>query len=584
MGSPWSGRRDIDALVENVEKLTGRRGNGLHRAVTLEELARLNIVAIRRSSSGTKVLPAPPPSPPGLGPVERPTLPEGVQGFGGFGSILLRWNVPSYVGHAHTEIWKASPDNEGKAPVLTEAVIIGTSKATLFTDVVSLGTTFYYWVRHVNTNDVAGPYSDEAGIRVQTSADIGDVINEIGEQLAQSELIAFLQQDIADTQADFENLWAVKEQAGDITAGIGLLAKEDGTSQVAIAASSFVVFDPNEEIVDGEEATLSPLFAIDNGAVYIPSALIRKATIQILEAEQITADHVVAGISIDSPQITAATLVGGDAFFGVGGPYSGYHTHITNDGRIYTDDLYASGYIFGAQIYSTSLYSSEIHGTNITGGSIYGARITTVQNYYACLGDNRSTRFYPWNSGLSVACLPRFSGRHTVSAGRYDSGWKLLSTHLWGAGDLTTSRNLDETRRFRFRTIPRGAIRITMNAPRAGSSRFGGFRLAIVNHHGGVLATSDAFVSALAHSRVLYPGATFTCGQMTFVVDSVVYNGNNKGGMFCRFSNAVTLFGPGWTTNPATAHRIAIRQESAHDDGGFSASMEWDVNNAIDPR
>ncbi|OEE65849.1 hypothetical protein A1OO_08555 [Enterovibrio norvegicus FF-33] len=599
MTSKWNGRRDLDALIENVEKLTGRRGNGLHRALTLQDLADLNIIGIRRSSvsGGSKLIPIPPPSKPGntTSTVERPTLPQGMQGYGGFGAILIRWNVPDYAGHSHTEIWKASPDEEGNAPSLSDAVMIGTTRATLFSDVVSTGATFYFWLRHVNVKDIPGPYTDEGGLYVETSVDISRVIDEIGEQLEDSELIAFLRQDIAQTGETFDNMWGVKQQAGDIQAGIGLLAKEDGTSQVAIAASSVVIFDPNQDTEEGQP-TLSPLFAIDDGNVVIPRALIRKATIQILDAQIITADKVVSGISMESPVITGGTFYGGDAFFGVGGPYGGYHTHITNDGRVYTDDLYASGYIFGSEIHGTSVYSSAVHSTSITGGSIYGARITTIQNYYACLGDNHSARAYPWNGGLSVACLPRFNGHNEVGAGHNDSGWKSLTSNLYSAGDLTTPTHVDEVRRFRFRTIAPGAFRIKMCAPRAGGTRFGGFRLALMNSYGHIVATSDSFTSALGHSRALRAGDTFTCGQMTFVVETAIYNASSEyaqqmgmayrgsGGMYCVFRNAKTLYGVGWTTNPSSTHRLAIRQESAHDYGGFKTIIDWDVNNAIDPR
>ena len=98
-------------------------------------------------------------------------------------------------------------------------------------------------------------------------------------------------------------MWTAKVQAGDIKAGIGIVAKNDGTSQVMVSASQFFVFNPNSP------STTAPLFAIDNGQVVIAEAIIRKATIQILNAEKITADYVKAGVSISSPLINGGQIV-----------------------------------------------------------------------------------------------------------------------------------------------------------------------------------------------------------------------------------------------------------------------------------
>ncbi|MBF4290956.1 DUF1983 domain-containing protein, partial [Vibrio anguillarum] len=105
-----------------------------------------------------------------------------------------------------------------------------------------------------------------------------------------------------DGSAAFKAIWGAKAQAGEISAGIGLIAKSDGTSQVAVSASQFFVYDPNKP------GALVPTFAIDNGAVVIPKAIIEKATIQILQAQTIVADVVKAGIEIASPVIHTGQL------------------------------------------------------------------------------------------------------------------------------------------------------------------------------------------------------------------------------------------------------------------------------------
>lgn len=155
-------------------------------------------------------------------------------------------------------------------------------------------------------------------------------------------------QAIANLQNGAQAMWTAKASAGQITAGIGLIAKSDGTSQVALSASQVFVFDPNSS------TPLAPLFAIDNGQTVIAEAIIRKATIQIIQSEKITADYIKAGVSITTPLINGgqidmgnAFMAGGAAGFGKGGPYGswgwGWHSIIYSDGSIYTNKLNAEG-------------------------------------------------------------------------------------------------------------------------------------------------------------------------------------------------------------------------------------------------
>ncbi len=245
---------------------------------------------------------------------------------------MLSWDRPGYAGHAHSEVWRAATDTFG------QAVLIGTTAATVFSDTVTPGAAYYYWVRHVNIRDLPGPYQGANGVAVATSQDISHVVTALTEQMRQSALVGELTAGIDGAKQRFDTLWAVKAQAGDITAGIGLVANTDGTSQVAVSASQFVVFDPNSAA-----ATLTPLFAIDQGQVVIPKALVETATIQVLHAQTIVADAVRAGIAITTPTLNSAVVNGAELNIGEGGPYAGFHTRITAGGTIFTDFLEASG-------------------------------------------------------------------------------------------------------------------------------------------------------------------------------------------------------------------------------------------------
>ncbi|RWT27735.1 phage tail tip fiber protein [Aeromonas caviae] len=183
-------------------------------------------------------------------------------------------------------------------------------------------------------------------------------------------------QAIADLQNGAQAMWTAKASAGQITAGIGLIAKSDGTSQVMVSASQFFVFNPNSP------STTAPLFAIDNGQTVIAEAIIRKATIQILNSEKITADYVKAGVSISSPLINGgqidmgnAFLSGGAAGFGKGGPYGGWgwgwYTIIYADGSIYTNRLYAEG----GYVRNMTIGNCTIEQDCVVKGTVYAERI-----------------------------------------------------------------------------------------------------------------------------------------------------------------------------------------------------------------
>lgn len=200
----------------------------------------------------------------------------------------------------------------------------------------------------------------------QLSAKTGDIESAVQQQ----------SEAIADLENGAQAMWTTKVQAGDITAGIGLVAKDDGTSQVALSASQVFVFDPNSA------TPLAPLFAIDNGQTVIAEAIIRKATIQIIHAEKITADYIKAGVSISAPLINGgqidmgnAFMSGGAAGFGKGGPYAawgwGWYTMIYADGSVYTNRLRAEG----GYVRNMTIGNCTIDQDCVVNGTVYANRI-----------------------------------------------------------------------------------------------------------------------------------------------------------------------------------------------------------------
>ncbi|ELC7279664.1 DUF1983 domain-containing protein [Aeromonas veronii] len=237
---------------------------------------------------------------------------------------------------------------------------------------------------------------------------------------------------IADLEGGAQAMWTTKVQAGDITAGIGLVANDDGTSQVALSASQVFVFDPNSA------TPLAPLFAIDNGQTVIVEAIIRKATIQIIHAEKITADYIKAGVSISAPLITGgqfdmgnAFMAGGAAGFGKGGPYAawgwGWHTIIYSDGSLYTNRLYAEG----GYVRNMTIGNCTIDENCVVKGTVYAERIVgdvtkmfTHKGAFTIQAYNRARNLVLVQGGITFS--RRVSGSGTIG----------LNLHVYLNGSL----------------------------------------------------------------------------------------------------------------------------------------------------
>ena len=287
---------DSKAVAENMQILTGQKGDKLDKALTYREAAAIGLLKLRRSGSGAIIPenPAPPERDPVWQGVEKPHAPVNVTADGAFHTVTLTWDIPTYKGHAFAEVWRAEFDDAvaDKGNNIAKAVRVGTTLANVYADAVGKGFKAFYWVRFVNKNGYNGPYQSALGLLAETSADVDEII---------------------------------------------------------ASATNFAIYNPakptEKEIIFG---------VTDDGKVGIREAVIKKATIQIIHSEKITADYIKAGVSISAPLISGgsfdmgnAYMSGGAAGFGLGGPYSGWgkgwNSIIYSDGSIYTNRLNAEG-------------------------------------------------------------------------------------------------------------------------------------------------------------------------------------------------------------------------------------------------
>ncbi|HHT8645604.1 TPA: phage tail tip fiber protein [Escherichia coli] len=360
---PWRAGKDLSAVVENMEIGTGQRGDGRHAFVTREELVGLKLARRRASGGGSYALNPGVEIDSSLMVVDFPPKPLNFKATGGFGSVLLEWDMPNYRGHSLTEVWRGTEDD------LADAVLVATTPGQVYGDPVDPGWSGFYWIRFVNAAGVKGPWHAVGGVAAQTQISVQALIDQIKEEAANSPVVEELRQEIKDaegravqeagvqttevvgnlreetlktiggvetritdmdsstseslnevneriTKLDeggskaFLSMWSKKAGADGVTAGIGIVAGKDSSggavSQVAISTSQLFVFDPNDP-----DNTAYP-FAVSGGKVVITKAMISDAVIETLVSQKIVADEVKAGVSITSPVIRSAVIQNGN--------------------------------------------------------------------------------------------------------------------------------------------------------------------------------------------------------------------------------------------------------------------------------
>ena len=205
--------KTLDALYENMEVLTGQRGEGA--AVVMVTDSSGNRVPFYPDGSGGTTDGSGSGSGSGSDGVLTPAYPSTPTGLvvnGGFSVVELDWDAPVYYGHSLTLIWRCPEDN------LSEAVQVGSTAANIYSDPIDPVYEGYYWIRFVNSDGVAGPYNASEGTYVKTQESTDDIINVINDTINDSPLIAQLQAgldgvqeqittiDSEGTQA-FQNMW-----------------------------------------------------------------------------------------------------------------------------------------------------------------------------------------------------------------------------------------------------------------------------------------------------------------------------------------------------------------------------------------
>lgn len=318
-------------LTENMQILTGQKGDRLDKALTLREAAAIGMINLRRNSSGAVVPEVPPDksTDPVWSGVQPPVAPTSVTADEAFHTITLTWDIPGYKGHSYAEILRAEVDN----PAI--AVAIGTTLANVYSDSVGKGYSAYYWVRFINKNGLTGPLHSTAGLKAKTSPDVDEIIA---------------------SATKFAIYNPANPSAKEIIFGV----TDDGR----VAIKEAVIKAATIQILHSEKIT----------ADYI------KAGVSI-SAPLITGGQLDMGDSF---------MAGGSAGFGKGGPYAGWgwgwYTMIYSDGSLFTNRLRAEG----GYVKNITLGNCTIEQDCVVKGTVYAEKIVgdVVRIYDASGGGN----------------------------------------------------------------------------------------------------------------------------------------------------------------------------------------------------
>lgn len=347
---PASLQRYLSNLGEALEIRLGRKGDVRDRAITLRELIDSGMAVDLLNN------PFDPNSPgndfeqnndPGGGDVEFPSAPTGFSASVGFSNVGLFWDYPEtqYRGHSFTEIFRNTSNNQATAQ------LIGSSPGSAYTDfhgTVTNTATYYYWARHVNVNNVRGPFHASSGLVATLSVSTDYLLTLLTDSIASSHLVQSLRDPISNLPADtngsivavtsdvtsLEAQYTVKIQtnssSGTYVSGYGLAnttANGATTSAFIVAADRFAVINPATYNVgqtnNNPASTYTPfvvqsttsnitlpsgeVVAIPPG-VFIDSAFISKARILDLIAGSVQADFLLSSSFVRAPNIHGGTF------------------------------------------------------------------------------------------------------------------------------------------------------------------------------------------------------------------------------------------------------------------------------------
>ena len=291
-------RKDVNAITQTVEVLTGAKGDGLDRALTPRDMAEGGFANISyRTIGGRTLVDLTPVS--SVATADKPTVPSGFSANAAFANVVLSWDRALFKGYAYTEIWRAVSDDFGLADR------IATSIPNVASDPVAMGSSYYYWIRFVNILGETGPLHDTAGVFAQTAPDVPVLQSALTAAIRESELHADLSSriDLIDTPTSglVDTLAAeTSDRIADVLDLQNQIISNDGeilANQTDITTLEVTVNHP----ATGVNANASAIGTLDTRVTNAEGDITTNASdITILEA---TVNHPTTGVNANASAI-----------------------------------------------------------------------------------------------------------------------------------------------------------------------------------------------------------------------------------------------------------------------------------------
>ena len=349
----------LQAAKEGLEVRLGRRGDVRDRAVTLRELIESGLakdLSTRPYDPNADLSVDFVPFFQGPEDLAVPPKPTSLTASAGLTKIILSWTDgwTMFGNHAYTEVYRHSSNSLG------DAIVIGTTAAGLFTDNVDPLTQYYYWVRHVSTTAVKGPFSNSA------NATAGQVTSTF---IANNAVIAAKIADgtIAGTKfaSSIKPIEIVSSLPSAGTQGRTVfltsdnkLYRDTGSAWTSVVPTT----DLTGTVASGQIAD-SAITAAKIGADAVTTAKIadNAVTNALIDTDAVNADSIVAN-AVTASEIAAGTIT----------------TTQIQSGTIVAGDI-ASGTITATQIAGSTITASQIASDTITAGQINAGAITASE-------------------------------------------------------------------------------------------------------------------------------------------------------------------------------------------------------------
>ena len=270
----------LNAVTQSLQVRLGQLGDPLDRAVTLRELIDSGLAeALKATPFDPNEI-----SDSNIGfvaPIDSadlsiPPAPTGLSGDAGFKSVILSWSNGNtqFSNFAFSEVFRHTSDAIGSA--VRVAVVTGNR----VTDQVDTNSTYYYWVRHVSTANIVGPFNSTSGLAKTTlNIDTPDIQD-----------AAIVNAKIADAtieNAKVANLDASKITTGQLSANRisvdGATIVADGSGQLKIADLGVNTAQIASAAITSAKIGSAAVTSAKIGAAAITSAKIGSAAVNTLK-------------------------------------------------------------------------------------------------------------------------------------------------------------------------------------------------------------------------------------------------------------------------------------------------------------